>query len=141
MAIAEGEAATDEQRLRPPSLFLMLAETRALFELNSSLLLSPLLLRAPKGDGHPVLALPGFLASDLSMAPMRRYLKELGYDTYAWNMGRNLGGVASKRGALRDLLRRIHEADRPQGQPGRLESRRRLCTRSRAADCRTWCAP
>jgi pimeloyl-ACP methyl ester carboxylesterase len=109
VAIAEGEAVTDEQRLRPPSLFLMLAETRALFELNSSLLLSPLLLRAPKGDGHPVLALPGFLASDLSMAPMRRYLKELGYDTYAWNLGRNLGGVASKRGALRDLLRRIHE--------------------------------
>ena len=26
MAIAEGEAVTDEQRLQPPSLFLMLAE-------------------------------------------------------------------------------------------------------------------
>src|SRR5689334_9689961 len=87
----------------------MLAEARGLFELNSSLLLSPLLLRAPKGDGHPVLALPGFLASDLSMAPMRRYLKELGYDAHAWNMGRNLGGVASKREALRDLLQRIYE--------------------------------
>jgi pimeloyl-ACP methyl ester carboxylesterase len=110
VAIAEGGAATGEQRLRPPSLFLMLAETRALFELNSSLLLSPLLLRAPKGDGHPVLTLPGFLASDLSMAPMRRYLKELGHDTHAWNMGRNLGGVASKRGALRELLTRIHES-------------------------------
>lgn len=88
----------------------MLAEARSLFELNSSLVLSPLLLRAPKGDGHPVLALPGFLASDLSMMPMRRYLKELGYDAYAWEMGRNFGGVASKRDALRDLLRRIHEA-------------------------------
>ena len=87
----------------------MLAEARSIFELNSSLLLSPLLMRAPRGDGHPVLALPGFLASDLSMAPMRRYLKELGYDTHAWNMGRNLGGVASKRGALRDLLKQIHE--------------------------------
>jgi len=107
--MAEGRAVTEEQRLRPPSLFLMLAEARGLFELNSSLLLSPLLLRAPKGDGHPVLALPGFLASDLSMAPIRRYLTELGYDTHAWNMGRNLGGVASKRGALRDLLRRIHD--------------------------------
>jgi pimeloyl-ACP methyl ester carboxylesterase len=66
-------------------------------------------MQAPKGDGHPVLALPGFLASDLSMAPMRRYLKELGYDTYAWNMGRNFGGVASKRAGLRDLLTNIHE--------------------------------
>ena len=106
---AGGSAASGEKKLRPPSLFMMLAEVRSLFEFNSSLLLSPLLMRAPKGDGHPVLALPGFLASDLSMAPMRRYLKELGYDTYAWNMGRNLGGVASKRGALRDLVRHIHD--------------------------------
>jgi pimeloyl-ACP methyl ester carboxylesterase len=107
-------AATDaseptEQRLRPPSLFLMLAEARAVFEFNTSLMLSPLLMRAPKGDGHPVLTLPGFLASDLSMAPMRRYLKELGYDTYAWNLGRNFGGVARKRAALRELLTNIHE--------------------------------
>ena len=109
MTAADGSEAVGAQRLRPPGLFLMLAEARAIFELNSSLLLSPLLLRAPKGDGHPVLALPGFLASDLSMAPMRRYLKELGYDAHAWNMGRNLGGVGSKRAALRELLQQIHE--------------------------------
>jgi pimeloyl-ACP methyl ester carboxylesterase len=102
-------APPSERRLRPPSLFLMLAEARSVFELNSSLLLSPLLMRAPKGDGHPVLALPGFLASDLSMAPLRRYLKELGYDTYTWGMGRNLGGVSSMRSALRDRLTGIHE--------------------------------
>src|SRR5947208_16956522 len=87
----------------------MLAEARSLFELNTSLLLSPLLMCAPRGDGHPVLALPGFLASDLSMAPMRRYLKELGYEAHAWNMGRNLGGVGSKRKALRELVSRVYE--------------------------------
>jgi len=108
VAVAE-DGPAEEGRLHPPSLFMMLAEARGLFELNTSLLLSPLLLRAPRGDGHPVLALPGFLASDLSMAPMRRYLKELGYDAHAWNLGRNLGGVASKRSALRDLLKQIHE--------------------------------
>jgi pimeloyl-ACP methyl ester carboxylesterase len=106
-------AATDqdepaERRLRPPGLLLMLAEVRSLLEFNTSLLLSPLLLRAPKGDGHPVLALPGFLASDLSMAPMRRYLKQLGYDAHAWKMGRNLGGIASRRNALKALLTEIH---------------------------------
>jgi pimeloyl-ACP methyl ester carboxylesterase len=97
-----------ERRLRPPSLLLVLAEARALLEFNTSILLSPLLMCAPRGDGHPVLALPGFLASDLSMAPMRRYLKQLGYDAHAWNMGRNLGGVSKKRAALRDLLTDIH---------------------------------
>jgi hypothetical protein len=91
---------------------MLLAEARGIFELNASLLLSPLLLRAPRGDGHPVLALPGFLASDLSMAPMRRYLSELGYDSYGWEMGRNVGGVSRMRAALRDRLAEIHDATR-----------------------------
>jgi pimeloyl-ACP methyl ester carboxylesterase len=95
-------------RLRPPGLTLLLAEVRGIFEFNASLLLSPVLMRAPRGDGHPVLTLPGFLASDLSMAPMRRYLSELGYDTRAWAMGRNIGGVARMRAALLDRLAQIY---------------------------------
>jgi pimeloyl-ACP methyl ester carboxylesterase len=83
---------------------------RGIFEFNTSLLLSPLLMAAPRGDGHPVLTLPGFLAGDLSMAPMRRYLKELGYATYAWKMGRNIGGVSRMRSSLRDRLAEIHAA-------------------------------
>jgi len=110
VAAMEAGVPAEEGRLRPPNWLLMLAEPRALFEFNSSLLLSPLLMQAPRGDGHPVLALPGFLASDLSMAPMRRYLKELGYEAHAWNMGRNLGGVYSKRKALRELLTGIYES-------------------------------
>jgi pimeloyl-ACP methyl ester carboxylesterase len=97
-------------RLRPPGLGLLLAEARGLFEFNASILLSPLLMQAPRGDGHPVLALPGFLASDLSMAPMRRYLYELGYDAHAWRMGRNLGGLARVRDALHSRLAEIHAA-------------------------------
>jgi pimeloyl-ACP methyl ester carboxylesterase len=96
-------------RLRAPGLGLLLAEVRGIFEFNTSVLLSPLLMRAPRGDGHPVLALPGFLASDLSMAPMRRYLRELGYDTYAWKLGRNTGGLSRMRAAMRDRLAEIHE--------------------------------
>src|SRR6516164_11547149 len=106
MRVGESEAQAPG-RLRPPGLGLLLAEARGLFELNASLLLSPLLMRAPRGDGHPVLALPGFLASDLSMLPLRRYLAELGYDAQAWRMGRNIGGVSRMRSALRDRLRAI----------------------------------
>ena len=106
MPIDRGEAPSIE-RLRPPGLGLLIAEARGIFEFNASLLLSPVLMRAPRGDGHPVLTLPGFLASDLSMAPMRRYLRELGYDAYAWKMGRNIGGVSRMRAALRDRLSEI----------------------------------
>jgi pimeloyl-ACP methyl ester carboxylesterase len=95
-------------RLRPPGLGLLLAEARGILEFNTSLLLSPLLMRAPKGDGHPVLTLPGFLASDLSMAPMRRYLSDLGFETHAWRMGRNTGGLTRMQTALVDRLKEIH---------------------------------
>ncbi|MFK4384323.1 esterase/lipase family protein [Bradyrhizobium sp. USDA 223] len=104
------DRALQEGRLRPPGLGLLLAEARGLFELNASLLLSPLLMRAPRGDGHPVLALPGFLASDLSMVPIRRYLSELGYDAHALRMGRNLGGLGRMRDSLRSRLAEIHAA-------------------------------
>src|SRR6202158_1862922 len=112
MKTGDGSDPQATGRLRPPGLSLLLAEVRGIFEFNASVLLSPLLMRAPKGDGHPVLTLPGFLASDLSMAPMRRYLKELGYDSYAWKMGRNVGGFSQMRAALRDRLAEIHNATR-----------------------------
>ena len=108
--VADGRPPQDAARLRPPGLALLLAEARAIFEFNASVLLSPLLLRAPRGDGHPVLTLPGFLASDLSMAPMRHYLGELGYATEAWRMGRNVGGIGRVRGVLLDRLAEIHAA-------------------------------
>jgi hypothetical protein len=110
MAPVDRSDEQDTGRLRPPGLGLLLAEARGIFEFNASVLFSPLLMRAPRGDGHPVLTLPGFLASDLSMAPMRRYLKELGYDGYAWKMGRNIGGVSRLRAALRDRLAEIYDS-------------------------------
>jgi pimeloyl-ACP methyl ester carboxylesterase len=108
--MAAERSETQEGRLRAPGLGLLLAEARGILEFNASLMLSPLLMRAPRGDGHPVLALPGFLASDLSMMPLRRYLGELGYDAHAWRMGRNTGGISRMRGALLDRLKEIHAA-------------------------------
>jgi len=100
--------------LRPPSRVLWLAEWRAVYELGFSLLASPLLMGAPRGDGHSVLVLPGFLASDVSTEMLRRYLRALGYDAHTWNLGRNLGGVSRMRQALRSRLSAIHKgAARP----------------------------
>ena len=51
----------------------------------------PWLRTLPKGDGHPVLVLPGFTTSDTATVPLRRYLRRQGYDAYGWGLGRNLG--------------------------------------------------
>jgi pimeloyl-ACP methyl ester carboxylesterase len=102
-----GSGTGDERRLRPPSKLLWLAEYRALWEAGFALTASPLLLGAPRGDGHPVLVLPGFLVSDLSTTMLRNYLKLLGYDTHGWELGRNFGGIARMRTKLRDRLQQI----------------------------------
>ncbi|MBU3004071.1 hypothetical protein [Paraglaciecola arctica] len=74
-----------------PSLFHMFGEGRSLFELSAFGITLPFLKRAPNGDGHPVLVIPGFLASDLSTKPIRSFLKRKGYQSYGWELGRNLG--------------------------------------------------
>lgn len=75
-----------------PSLALAMAEpVRAAGEFAGLVLTAPALLMAPRGDGHSVLVLPGFGASDMSTLPLRLYLNLLGYHTAAWALGRNMG--------------------------------------------------
>ena len=48
------------------------------------------LRRLPKGDGHPVIVFPGFLTTQFSTRPLRRFLTHLGYEVHDWGFGRNL---------------------------------------------------
>jgi pimeloyl-ACP methyl ester carboxylesterase len=64
---------------------------RAAQELVGRVLANPTLRRAPKGDGHPVLVMPGFTGSDRSTVVMRAFLRRLGYYVHAWRLGRNWG--------------------------------------------------
>jgi len=85
------EGRTADARIAPPSKLWLLLEGRAAGELVTTLALRPLLRRLPRGDGQPVLLLPGFLASDFSTRPLRRFLRDLGYWAHRWNLGRNYG--------------------------------------------------
>lgn len=84
----------DRPRVRatPPALGYAIAELpRALFELVCLLPAHPFLKRAPRGDGHPVITLPGYRSDDTAMLAMRRYLARWGYAPYPWGLGANLG--------------------------------------------------
>lgn len=93
-----------------PPLFLLVSEVRAVAELAAMLATMPALLRAPRGDGHPVLVLPGFLAGDLSTLPLRRYLAILGYNVHPWKLGRNIGGVSNMASAVQARVAEIRQA-------------------------------
>jgi pimeloyl-ACP methyl ester carboxylesterase len=93
-----------DSHLKPPSKLLMLSEWRALGELALGLASLPALAAAPRGDGHTVLVLPGFLTSDRSTEFLRRTLRGLGLNAVGWEMGRNLGGLYGMRQKLRDRV-------------------------------------
>ena len=98
-----------------PSALLALTELpRALCELGALPLAAGWLANAPRGDGHPVMVLPGFLTTDRSTGLLRQYLKQLGYDVHAWELGRNLGPRAIGREGekLVARLQAIHDACR-----------------------------
>lgn len=76
---------------RPPSQLLLALEVRGILELQAFFAFYPLLRRAPRGDGHPVLVLPGLSASDVSTRPLRTYLKAQGYAAHGWKLGSNHG--------------------------------------------------
>ena len=97
------------QTLRPPSRTLMFLEGRAFHELGAFLGALPLLSLAPKGDGHPVLVLPGLVASDTSTRPLRSFLKSRGYAVSGWRQGRNLGLRDGVQHAMVDLVRELRD--------------------------------
>jgi pimeloyl-ACP methyl ester carboxylesterase len=96
------------QALKKPSKVLLFSEWRWMFEFGSTVATAPALLGAKRGDGHPVLVLPGFLAGDLSTNVLRRFLKYLGYETFGWELGNNFGGVYGMRAKLRGRLAEIY---------------------------------
>lgn len=93
MTLAKQPRASRAAPSNPPPPYLAAAEVpRALAELTLFSVAYPGLLGlAARGDGQPVLVLPGLLASDRSTTALRKTLNELGYDARPWCLGRNRG--------------------------------------------------
>jgi len=94
-----------------PGLLLQLLEVRALWEHYAALALRPAWGAAPRGDGHPVLVLPGLAAGDASTALMRRFLRSRGYAAAGWRQGLNLGLREGVMDRAHDKLRELHAAN------------------------------
>ena len=80
--------------LKPPSRLAQLGELALPLEMLRYGLGGHHLIGAPRGDGRPVVLLPGYGASELSMRPLEAWLRHLGCHVRDWGMGRNEGRVA-----------------------------------------------
>lgn len=76
---------------RPRRNLLFTEAPRAARELGSFFLSRRRLAGGLRGDGRPVLVLPGFIGGDGSTLALRRLLRSLGYHVHAWRLGRNWG--------------------------------------------------
>ncbi len=93
---------------RPSKLLLML-EGRAVYDAIAMLPMLGLKKYLPQGDNHPVLVLPGFLASSRSTQPLRAYLADLGYRSHRWKLGYNMGYSYKLHYGMRDRVTELAE--------------------------------
>jgi pimeloyl-ACP methyl ester carboxylesterase len=107
-AASASAARAQAESARPPHRLWTLAEGRAVFELGAFYMSRPLLSQLPKGDGHAVMVLPGFMATNTSTVPMRRLLRRLGYDAHGWDSGRNVRVDNALIARLEAQLKRLH---------------------------------
>jgi pimeloyl-ACP methyl ester carboxylesterase len=92
-----------------PPLPLFLSDPgRAAIEFGLLLGSLPMSGSLPKGDGHPVLVLPGLMAADDSTWPLRRILRRLGYRVHGWRLGRNVGPTPVAVTGMRDRLQELN---------------------------------
>ncbi|MEM9706078.1 MAG: alpha/beta hydrolase [Pseudomonadota bacterium] len=71
------------------------------------------LSKAPRGDGRPVMLLPGYLAGEQWMTPLQQYLSFIGYEVDAWGLGVNRGDV---EGDIARFGERVAEAFEANGE-------------------------
>jgi len=96
----------------PSKILLGLEGIRGLYEYLLAWAVNiPLHHVSPKGDGHPVLVIPGLGGADGSTHYLRSFLDDLGYEAFPWGQGRNLGprqGMEEMTSRLTDLVCSIH---------------------------------
>jgi pimeloyl-ACP methyl ester carboxylesterase len=96
--------------MKRPAILQALAEpVRASGEFATSVSLLPFFRLLPRGESHPVLVLPGFMASDGSTRPLRRLLTALGYRAHGWGLGRNVGPTVRVVNEMPALVDRMSE--------------------------------
>ncbi len=75
----------------PPTGRGLAGEALALLQVARLTRAAPWLALTPRGRGQRVIDVPGWKAPEVSMAPMRLFLRALGYDARSWGLGVNQG--------------------------------------------------
>ena len=100
-----------------PSILKTVFEWRAAFEGVALLGAYSILRKAPKGNGEPVLVIPGFTTSDNGTHFLRNYLTQQGYEVFGWELGVNNGLNTPQ---YKKLVKRLRSINKQAGKPVRV---------------------
>jgi pimeloyl-ACP methyl ester carboxylesterase len=90
-AVAHPEPPAARTPVAPEAAAGLAEEWRSLLQPPRLLARAPRLARVPRGDGGPVIDIPGWKSPEAAMAPLRHYLRRLGHDARGWGLGVNTG--------------------------------------------------
>lgn len=88
----------------PPVATGLLREWRLPLQVVRGVARAPQLVRVPRGSGDRVIDIPGWKAPEASMAPLRAYLRWLGYNATGWGLGVNTGDPERDATILSELV-------------------------------------
>jgi pimeloyl-ACP methyl ester carboxylesterase len=90
-----------------PALPLLLREAGGFATMRAKAMFARPVATGLSGDNRDVLVLPGFLASDVTTARLRRSLNAAGFQAHGWGLGRNAGIKSDLFHRLDDRLDRL----------------------------------
>jgi pimeloyl-ACP methyl ester carboxylesterase len=82
---------------------------RAFAEYGALVGSASLLQLAPRGEGAPVVVLPGFTGTDSSTLALRAILRHLGHHAVPWGLGRNVGPTGEILSGIESLVDELAE--------------------------------
>jgi len=110
----KGRLASGPRASARPSLSHLLGNASVPFDINRTRAQAETLSRAILGDGRHILLVPGLMASEQRMEPLRAILNAAGYQAHGWDMGRNFGPRAD---TLEKIDARVDAIRRTCGKP------------------------
>ena len=87
----KGRLASGPRAAERPALQHLLSNATMPFDLARSRAQAATLAQTISGDGRPILLLPGLMASEHRMEPLRTILNAAGFHAHGWGLGRNFG--------------------------------------------------
>lgn len=93
--------------IKRPSFYKMIKEPTGVLYLANIIPAFGLLESLPKGNGQPVIVIPGLTTNDMSTIPLRSFLKFKGFSCYGWNHGFNINYTQKLEDSLIKYVKKI----------------------------------